>query len=72
LFLQFAKMRFETFCHISETIGPIDLSVNVLCSADTLRRTHCCFFNLQKWGFKHFVISQKLLGQSAWGSTSCA
>ena len=33
LFLQFARIRFQTFCHISETIGPIDLSVNALCSA---------------------------------------
>jgi hypothetical protein len=27
---------------------------------------------LQKWGFKHFVITQKLLGQSTWVSTRCA
>ena len=31
-----------------------------------------CFFNLKKSGFKHFVISQKLLGQSTWVSTRCA
>jgi hypothetical protein len=37
-----------------------------------LRRLHCCFFNLQNTCFKHFVISQKLLGQSTWMSTRCA
>jgi hypothetical protein len=36
------------------------------------RRLHCRFFNLQEQGFKHFVISQKLLGQSTWLSTRCA
>ena len=38
----------------------------------TLRRIHCCFFNLEKSRFKHFVISQKLWGQSTWVSTHCA
>jgi hypothetical protein len=31
--IQFARKLFETFCHISKTIRPIDLSVNALCSA---------------------------------------
>jgi hypothetical protein len=36
------------------------------------RRIHNSFFNLQKYGFKHFVISQKLLVQSTCVSTRCA
>ena len=48
LFLQFARIRFSTFCHISETIGPIDW-VSTRCAQQVaLRRIHCCFFNLQK------------------------
>ena len=39
LFLQFARIRFQTFSHISETIGPIDLSVNALCSAGSAAPT---------------------------------
>ena len=37
-----------------------------------LRRLHCCFFNLQASGFKHFVISQKLLGHSTWVNALCS
>ena len=100
--------------HFSETIGPIDLSVNVLCSAGNAAQTTLLFLQfakisvlnilsyLRNYGanrpecqrvvlsrlgcadcnvvssicknkcFKHFVISQKLLGKSTWLSTRCA
>ena len=32
-FFNLQEYVFETFCHISEIIGPIDLTVNALCSA---------------------------------------
>ena len=43
LFLQFARIRFETFCHISKTIGSTRCAQQV-----ALRPLHCCFFNLQE------------------------
>ena len=54
-----------TYCHISETIGPIDLNVNALCSAGWVAPTTLSFFNCKNNCFIHFVICQKLLGESS-------
>ena len=54
LFLQFARIRFKTFCHISETIGPIDLSVNALCSARWAAPTAMLFLQFARKGVLTF------------------
>ena len=58
------KITVLIFCHISETIGPIVLNVNALCSAGWIAPTTLLFFNCKNNFFKHFVISQKLLEES--------
>ena len=42
------KNRVSKFCHISETIGPIDLSVNALCSACSAAPTTLLFLQFAR------------------------
>ena len=51
VFLKFARIKFWTFCHISETIGPVDLSVNALFSAGWAAPTALLFLQFARIRF---------------------
>jgi hypothetical protein len=50
-FLNLQKYGFNTFCHISETIGSIDLRVKALCSAGSAAPNTLLFLQFAKIGF---------------------
>jgi hypothetical protein len=53
---------FQTFCHISETIGPIDLSVNALWSAGSSAPNTLLFLQFAKIRFKTFCRVSETIG----------
>jgi hypothetical protein len=56
------NMCFKHFVISQKLLAKLAL-VSTRCAEQVaLRRLHCCLFNMQEWGFKPFIISEKLLG----------